>query len=146
MTLANMTRVMKVSKYFRDATNRWKMGVLLIGCAQVERLHWLVLGSVSENRRKANLTDLVDPRASIIGQSQAQLLRLLKEWTLSDESPWRLLAFLGLHDLRPADVRAYARHLVLSVSCGLFQRLEVPGCRDHCADAECMTIATLVQD
>ena len=29
-TLTNMTRVMKVSKYFRDATNRWKMGVLLM--------------------------------------------------------------------------------------------------------------------
>ena len=144
--LMNMTRVMKVSKYFRDATGRWQMGVLLIGCAQIEKLHWLVLGSGSENRRKANLTDLVDPQVSIIGQSQVQLLRLLQEWNLSDASPWRLLAFLGVQDLRAADVRAYSRSLVLSVSCSLFQRLEAPCGSDHRVDAECMVVAALAKD
>lgn len=126
--LANASRVVRVTAFFRSPEKRWQLGVLLVGGSEVERAHWLVLGSVRENRRKANLSDLADPHTSIIGKSMSRLARLLQVFRLGDGSPWAILAHLGLGQgdgMRSEEVRLYARSLVLQVSSSLFQRLEL---------------------
>ena len=123
--LQNATRVMKVSKFFQDGARRWQMGVLLIAGSVVERLHWCLLGK-ADLFRKATLSDLVDPRCSVLARSSSDLRVLLQEWTVGGR--WRLLSFLGLQspESRQAqDVMVFARSLLFQIASGLFHRLEL---------------------
>ena len=58
--LKQASRVVRVTNFFRNECTRWQLGVLVLVSSEIARLHWLLLGSVKENRRKASLTDLVD--------------------------------------------------------------------------------------
>ena len=122
--LKNASRAMKVTAFFNDEQQRWKLGALLIVSSEVEKLHWILLGSVRESRRKASLSDLVDPYTSIIASSLSRLARLLHTWGPRAQQ-WKLLGFLGIVNFNVDGIMRYVRNLVLQVSSSLFQRLEV---------------------
>lgn len=49
-TARECARVLKVAKYFRDKQRCWQLGVIFITASTVERLQWLVIGTLAGTR------------------------------------------------------------------------------------------------
>jgi hypothetical protein len=123
--LQNASRVMKVSKYFQDSDVRWKLGALLIAGAEVERLHWVVMGCTRRKLPKANLSDLFDPFRGAVPNTLVQLRLLMDRWHLGEGSPWRLLLYLGRQAVDDEETSRFCRALLLQVAAGFFRRLDL---------------------
>lgn len=74
-----LSRVLRVSAFFSDGDRKWQTGVTLITVSVVDKLHWDILGSGGK-RERATLSNMVDPTASRIVATLAQLFDLLSGW------------------------------------------------------------------
>lgn len=95
----NMSRMLRVSTFFKEKSRQWQTGVTLIAVSVVDKLHWAILGPRGA-RQKANLTAMVDPHCSIVGEAMTSLADLSDAW--APEQKWGMLKWLRLDDSSPA--------------------------------------------
>ena len=115
--------VIRVSKYFSDTSNYWRMGCILLVSGVCDRLHHGLVGY--KRTAKATLQSLVDPETSLVAVAQESLLDLLETYTLDRGCRWFLLTWLGVQSASDATVRHFARSLIIRASCGIFRRLVI---------------------
>ena len=76
--------MLKLSGFFGKAAQKVKVGVTLISVSVVDKLHWSVLGARGR-RRKANLSDMVDPDQSVVIDTTRRLYELMDGWSPTGE-------------------------------------------------------------
>lgn len=121
----NMSRVLRASAFFRRADRAWQLGVTIVSVGIVDRLHWQVLGAHGAGS-KATLTDLVDPKKTMVGEAMARVVSLLDSW--SPDGEWAVLQWFRLPGWADADARRFTRNTLTRLAAGLFMRTEKRFC------------------
>lgn len=120
-TIKDMGRILRVSAFFQDPGRKVEVGITLKAVALIDTLHWQVLGERGR-RPKADLASMVDPTRSIVARLLHKALDLFGGW--GADLQWGFLRYFGLASFEDADARRFARNALLSLSAGLFRRLE----------------------
>ena len=116
------SRIVKLSKYFGDNEQQWKIVVILKSACIVDKLHWTILGK-GARMQPADLHSLVDPAVSKVAETQSSCLHHLQDWNLT--GTWSLLGFFGVSDVSDTSIMSFARKALLQVSSALFLRMEL---------------------
>ena len=115
-------RLLKVARYMASPGRSWQLGCILLTASICDALHYGITGT---KRGRANLHTMVDPADSIVGKALQNACEMCSDFRFEGDSPWATLASLGAPPASSVELRLFARKLLLTISCGIFRRLEV---------------------
>jgi hypothetical protein len=118
-------RVFRVAKFWAVRDHSWQSGIALLVCATTDKLTTQIFG---KDHSMASLSDMVDPKTSIVAHTCARLHSLLLRW--GSDTRWALLQYLThLAWKDQQDIKRFARRQVIVMQCGLYKRM-LSRCRE----------------